>query len=360
MKLLTILGARPQFIKAAVVSRSIAKTEQIEEILVHTGQHYDFTMSEVFFEELGIPVPTYHLGVGGLSHGAMTGRQLEKIEKILLEEEPDWVLVYGDTNSTLAGTLAAIKLNIPVAHIEAGLRSFNRKMPEEHNRVLTDHAADLLFSPTPTATAHLIREGIPEKRIKQVGDVMYDAALLFGPLAAEKSKLLTKLSFSQRAFILATIHRAETTDNPKLLQRILQALQQSPLPVELPLHPRTHNKVSPNVLDHPNLYVIEPVGYLDMIALEQAATLIATDSGGVQKEAYFHGKPCLTLRTETEWTELLDAGWNRLAPLNSIKSIVDSINQTLSTQGKPINVFGNGTSAQLILQNLLAEKNCKN
>jgi UDP-GlcNAc3NAcA epimerase len=360
MKLLTILGARPQFIKAAVVSRSIAEMQQFEEILVHTGQHYDFTMSEVFFEELGIPVPTYHLGVGGLSHGAMTGRQLEKIEKILLEEEPDWVLVYGDTNSTLAGTLAAIKLNIPVAHIEAGLRSFNRKMPEEHNRVLTDHAADLLFSPTPTATAHLIREGIPEKRIKQVGDVMYDAALLFGPLAAEKSKLLTKLSFSQGAFILATIHRAETTDNPKLLQRILRALQQSPLPVVLPLHPRTHKKVSPKVLDHPNLHVIEPVGYLDMIALEQAATLIATDSGGVQKEAYFHGKPCLTLRTETEWIELLDAGWNRLAPLNSVKSIVDSINQTLNTQGKPINVFGNGTSSQLILQSLLAEKNYKN
>jgi len=352
MKILTIIGARPQFVKAAAVSHTVSTTLGLAEILVHTGQHYDAAMSEVFFEELGIPHPAYHLGIGGLSHGAMTGRQLEKIEEVLLQEKPDWVLVYGDTNSTLAGALAAIKLQIPVAHVEAGLRSFNRRMPEEHNRVLTDHSADLLLAPTPTAVENLIREGLSSSQIHHVGDVMFDAVKLFRPIAEAQSKVLSSLPSQNTSFILATIHRAETTDNLAVLQRIIRALQLSPLPVVLPLHPRTRKVTPADWWEHRNLIILDPVGYLDMLVLEQNAALIVTDSGGVQKEAFFQGTPCVTLRTETEWTELIEAGWNRLAPLHSVEAIQATIETAMGSRGITLDVYGDGHGAQKILQQL--------
>lgn len=312
MKIITIIGARPQFIKAATVSRAIKARDDIKEVIVHTGQHYDANMSDIFFEEMDIPKPDHHLGIGGGGHGQMTGRQLESIERVLLEEKPDCVLVYGDTNSTLAGTLAAVKLHIPVAHVEAGLRSFNRRMPEEINRVLTDHAADMLFAPTQTAIDNLSQEGIPSDRTHLVGDVMYDAALFYADRAS-KPAWFDALEVQSSGFILATIHRAENTDDSQRLTDILTGLSQSGRQVVLPLHPRTGKRIQ--ILGLPNfknLHIVPPVGYLEMVWLEKNCDLIATDSGGVQKEAYFHGKRCITLRDETEWVELVDTGWNVL------------------------------------------------
>jgi len=322
MKTISIVGARPQFIKAAAVSRVLQKTQGVREVLVHTGQHYDANMSEVFFEELEIPRPDYNLGIGSATHGAQTGRMLEAIEEVLLREKPDWVLVYGDTNSTLAGALAAVKLHIPVAHIEAGLRSFNRRMPEEINRVLTDHASDILFAPTKAAVENLRREGISEEQIQLVGDVMYDAALYYGKKAECQSQSLNRLGLKPKEYILATIHRAENTDDPRRLRAIFEGLAEvdQEMKVVLPLHPRTrvvlvevglYDKVARSVC------LIEPVGYLDMVMLEKNARAIATDSGGVQKEAFFHRVPCLTLREETEWVELVDLGWNCIIPPTS-------------------------------------------
>lgn len=312
MKIITIIGARPQFIKAATVSRAIKARDDIKEVIVHTGQHYDANMSDIFFEEMDIPKPDHHLGIGGGGHGQMTGRQLESIERVLLEEKPDCVLVYGDTNSTLAGTLAAVKLHIPVAHVEAGLRSFNRRMPEEINRVLTDHAADMLFAPTQTAIDNLSQEGIPSDRTHLVGDVMYDAALFYSDRAS-KPAWFDALEVQSSGFVLATIHRAENTDDSQRLTDILTGLSQSGRQVVLPLHPRTGKRIQ--ILGLPNfknLHIVPPVGYLEMVWLEKNCDLIATDSGGVQKEAYFHGKRCITLRDETEWVELVDTGWNVL------------------------------------------------
>lgn len=309
-KIVTIVGARPQFIKAAVVSRAFSRLfPDLQELLIHTGQHYDANMSSVFFDELDIPDPRYNLGVGGGTHGQNTGRMIEKVERVLLQERPDWVLVYGDTDSTLAGALAAVKLHIPVAHVEAGLRSFNRGMPEEINRVLVDHVAHLLFTPTIQATENLRCEGIAGDRVVQVGDVMYDAMLHYGANKSHLNAVLDTLSLRRSGYILVTVHRQENTDNRQRLCQLLSGLSVARLPVIWPLHPRTRARLAEFGIDMPpNVQVIDPVGYLDMLALEQQAAMIATDSGGVQKEAYFHRIPCLILRDETEWIELVETG----------------------------------------------------
>lgn len=311
-KIFTVVGARPQFIKAAVVSRAIADTEGITEVLVHTGQHYDSNMSDVFFDELDIPRPHHHLGVGGGTHGQNTGRMLEKLEALMQAEKPDWVLVYGDTDSTLAGALAASKLHIPVAHVEAGLRSFNRRMPEEINRVLTDHVSSVLFAPTVTAARHLANEGIEGNKVNVVGDVMYDAALFYKARAKPPTDAIVA-KWEPGSYALCTVHRAENTDDPDRMKGILAGLASAPYPVVMPIHPRTRARLAQMGLAMPpNVHVIDPVGYLEMVWLEMNCRLVITDSGGVQKEAYFHGKPCVTLRDETEWTELVDLGVNRL------------------------------------------------
>jgi UDP-GlcNAc3NAcA epimerase len=355
MKLLTVIGARPQFIKAATVSRLIKNRNDISEVIVHTGQHFDDNMSKIFFDELEIPKPDYNLGIGGSYHGAMTGRQLEKIETVLLDEKPDWVLVYGDTNSTLAGALAAVKLHIPVAHVEAGLRSFNRQMPEEINRILTDHAADLLLAPTDTAVSNLENEGLKDKTLL-VGDVMYDAALFYANIAESKSNILSKIDLDK--YVLATIHRAENTDDDVRLQNIVNGLLElsQKIQVVLPIHPRTAKtleKLSLFEKLNNGIKLIEPVGYLDMVMLEKHAKLIVTDSGGVQKEAFFHKVPCVTLREETEWVELLDLGWNRLVAKNEMSKLSDICMAAIETQGKEDNPYGSGNSAGKIIELLL-------
>ena len=311
MKIVTIVGARPQFIKAAAVSRALR--QRFREVLVHTGQHYDGNMSQVFFEELGIPPPECNLGIGSGEHGAQTGAILAAVEQVLLQEKPDRVLVYGDTNSTLAGALAAAKLHVPVAHVEAGLRSFNRRMPEEINRVLTDHVADLLFCPSQTAVDHLAAEGI-RAGVHRVGDVMYEALLNAVRLAEQRSNALERLGVAPGAYALATIHRAENTDDPARLGRLVAALQEvaRTLPVVFPVHPRTRRRL-PELAPGRGLHLVDPVGYLDMARLENGAALILTDSGGIQKEAYWLRVPCVTLREETEWVETVQQGWNVLA-----------------------------------------------
>lgn len=356
-RIITIVGARPQFVKAAVVSRVFRSVGGVCETLVHTGQHYDDNLSQVFFDELGIPGPTFHLGIGSGTHGAQTGRMLESIEKVLLAERPDWVLVYGDTNSTLAGALAAAKLHIPVAHVEAGLRSFNRRMPEEINRVLTDHASDLLFAPTEAAVTNLRREGIPAERILLVGDVMYDAALYYGDRAGQRSRILVRLGLQPKGYVLATIHRAENTDDPARLAAIFGGLVgvAGQIRVVLPLHPRTGNALAEaHMLDTlpPRLQLIEPVGYLDMVMLEKHARLIVTDSGGVQKEAYFHSVPCVTLRTETEWVELVELGWNRLVAPTCPDAVAGSILaalQAAAAERPHPELYGHGRAAEAIV-----------
>ena len=324
MKLVTVVGARPQFIKAAAVSRVIRDEQsgRIEEILVHTGQHYDENMSKVFFEELDIREPKFNLEISGGSHGAMTGRMLEGIERILLQERPDWVLVYGDTNSTLAGALAAAKLQIPIAHVEAGLRSFNLRMPEEINRILTDRISSLLFCPTDTAVRNLAAEGIT-RGVENVGDVMYDVALFYRDRARDRSSILQALRLPAGGFALATCHRAENTDDAVCLREILSGLVEvaRQLPVVLPLHPRTRKLIAQSGLTQhlSALTVTEPLPFMDMMALEQAARLIFTDSGGVQKEAFFYGVPCVTMREETEWVETVATGWNQLTGANATR-----------------------------------------
>lgn len=356
MKICTVIGARPQFIKAASVSRALSAVPDIRELLIHTGQHYDSNMSDVFFSELGIPAPSHNLGIGSGNHGAQTGRMLEALEQVMLKEKPDWVLVYGDTNSTLAGALAAVKLHIPVAHVEAGLRSFNKCMPEEINRILTDHAADLLFTPTTTATRHLEREGISPALIDQTGDVMYDAALYFGDLALRKSGILHTQRLNPGQYILSTVHRAENTDNPDRLAAILQGLStvSADIPVVLPMHPRTRATLEragrQSLLR--GITLIDPVGYIDMIMLERNAALIATDSGGVQKEAYFFQRPCVTLRNETEWVELVEMGWNTLCPPESGQVVASSILRQIGTAGQTGTPYGEGDSADRIVRRL--------
>lgn len=312
-KVLTVIGARPQFVKAAAVSRCIATQDGLQEVMVHTGQHFDSEMSDIFFDELDIPKPDYYLGVSGGGHGQMTGRMLEQLEAVMLEEKPDCVLVYGDTNSTLAGALAAVKLLLPIAHVEAGLRSYNRSMPEEINRIMTDHVSRFLFCPTRASIENLAREGIVDG-VYHVGDVMFDATLHAIEKAMEKSTILSDIGLEGREFSLATIHRAENTNTAKNLSAILDYLKQQSdnRAIVLPLHPRTKQAVERFGLDIDGVQVIKPVGYLDMARLLSCCSDVITDSGGVQKEAYFHGKRCTTLRDETEWGETVEAGWNRL------------------------------------------------
>jgi len=350
MKVLTIVGARPQFIKAWPVGRAL-RALGIEEFLVHSGQHYDERMSQVFFDEMGIRAPDRNLEIGSGGHGAQTGRMLMALESVMLEQRPDWVLVYGDTNTTLAGALAACKLEIPIAHVEAGLRSYNRSMPEEHNRVLTDHCSDLLLCPTDTAVANLAREGITSG-VHLVGDVMYDAVLHFGALARERSTILQTCGTTDGAYVLATIHRAYNTDAPARLLALLRSLDLLPHPVVLPLHPRTRQRLReafPDVAFR-RLQLIEPVGYLDMLRLEQGARAIVTDSGGVQKEAYFFGVPCFTLRPETEWIETVESGWNTLVGHDGGEELAIRMSAWSPPADRPPTLFGSGSSAPAIAQ----------
>lgn len=351
-KIITIVGARPQFVKAAVVSRAIATDGRMHEIIVHTGQHFDANMSEVFFTEMAIPKPHYNLNISSLSHGAMTGRMLEKIEEVLLQEKPDLVLVYGDTNSTLAGALAAKKLHIKVAHVEAGLRSFNMDMPEEINRILTDRISDLLFCPTDTAIRNLEREGFGniDCRIIENGDVMQDAALFY----ATKAK---KPDFNIPAhFALCTAHRAENTDDPNRLQAIFTALEKisEKYPVVLPLHPRTKAKLSDIHYDftHTKIHFINPVGYLEMVYLLKNCQFVLTDSGGLQKEAYFFRKNCVTLRDETEWIELITNGFNILAGANTETILEAADEMAVKKNDFSVHLYGNGNAGEIIVQNL--------
>lgn len=353
MKIVTIIGARPQFIKAAVISRALKNKKEITEIIIHTGQHFDTNMSDIFFEEMEIPKPDYNLNINGLGHGAMTGQMLEKIEEVLVKEKPDWVLVYGDTNSTLAGALAAKKLHTKVAHVEAGLRSFNTKMPEEINRILTDRISDILFCPTETAVKNLQNEGYQNMdcKIVNVGDVMQDAALFYAEKAKQPEAVLPK------KFILCTVHRAENTDNPEAFKNIFEVLEEisNKTTVVLPLHPRTRIKLTALNYDFNNskIQFIEPVGYLQMVYLLKNCELVMTDSGGLQKEAYFFKKQCLTLREETEWVELVENGFNRICGSDKNKIIVGLkaiINKPQINFKK--HLYGNGDAGELIIKHL--------
>jgi len=362
MKIITIIGARPQFIKAAAVSRAIRQHNQqsdqkIQEIIIHTGQHFDKNMSDVFFSELEIPKPYYNLEIANLSHGAMTGRMLEAIEAVLQEQQPDVVLIYGDTNSTLAGALAAGKMHIPVAHVEAGLRSFNNKMPEEINRILSDKISNFLFCPTETAVETLKNEGITDG-VHNVGDVMYDVTLHY----REKAKAQINLNqwrVTEGNYVLCTIHRAENTDNTVRLQSILEALREiaKETPVLLPIHPRTkqllHNVGKEEWLD--SITILEPLSYLEMLRLEMSAKAILTDSGGMQKEAFFHRVPCITMRDETEWVETVILGWNNIAGADKEK-IVKAFHALgeMSVANNIRSPYGTGNSANQILDILLA------
>ena len=358
-KILTIIGARPQFVKAAILSRLIRSDEWkalFHETILHTGQHYDENMSEIFFRDMQIPKPDIQLHIGGTTHGAMTGQMLIEIEAALIRVKPDMVLVYGDTNSTLAGALAASKLNIPIAHVESGLRSYNMRMPEEQNRILTDHLATWLFCPTVTAVKNLSREGIASG-LYQVGDIMLDATLFYQRvLAIEEQQGKNRLSnlnlkHIPEYFLLATIHRAENTDNITRLTQIVEALNEVSCDIILPLHPRTRKKLSEsNIVLGDNITAIEPIGYLEMLALELRAEAIITDSGGVQKEAYFLRKPCITLRDETEWIETLENGWNILVGADKEKII-----NTCNLKETPINqsnFFGTGDTGSKVLKRL--------
>lgn len=351
MKVLTVLGARPQFIKASVVSRAIQQVDGIDEILLHTGQHFDENMSEIFFNQLNIPRPNIQLSINGSSHGEMTGRMLVEIEQALLNHKPDRVMVYGDTNSTLAGALAAAKLLIPVAHVEAGLRSFNMKMPEEINRILTDQISDLLLCPTDTAVQNLNSEGFANKpvRVLKVGDVMQDSALLFAQLAKGPEAGLPE------GFILATLHRAENTDNPERLASIVSALNEihsTLAPVVLPLHPRTRKLVALYNFEL-KVHLIDPVGYFEMLWLLDNCQLVVTDSGGVQKEAYFFGKACVTMREQTEWVELLEVGANELVG-SSKAEIIEAVSNNLGrTVQDPEKLYGGGTASERIVNELI-------
>jgi UDP-GlcNAc3NAcA epimerase len=384
MKIVTIVGARPQFIKAAAVSRAIqaynqrgpstgrfSSKKKIHEIFVHTGQHYDTLMDRVFFEELELPHPNYHLGVGSGSHARQTGTMLERIETVLERERPEIVLVYGDTNSTLAGALTAAKLNIPVAHVESGLRSYNRSMPEEINRLITDHLSTLLFCPTPEAVRNLQKEGIKDGRtrsVRKVGDVMYDSILYYSKLAEKKSTILKDLGLFPYSdlpnphsairipnYYLATLHRAENTDDPKRLKSILKALSEigREMPVVLPLHPRTRKMMKTYGLFPKSRGIrwIEPVSYLNMLSLEKNARAILTDSGGVQKEAYWLKVPCFTLREETEWVETVRSGWNVLVGTGA-RRIVEEVSRLEMRKRPPRRkgVFGDGRASEKVVQ----------
>lgn len=360
IKIVTIVGARPQFIKAAAVSRVIRDeySDRIEEVIVHTGQHFDPNMSEVFFKEMDIPEPKYKLEVSGGGHGEMTGRMLEAIERVLLEEKPQWVLVYGDTNSTLAGALAAAKLHIPISHVEAGLRSFNMRMPEEVNRILADRVSTKLFCPTNAAVKNLMLDGIVDG-VYNVGDVMYDASIFYKELSNKHSKIKSDLAVENIEFGLVTCHRAENTDSPERLNQILSALGDisNDIKLVLPLHPRTYKKICEYGFEHiiRNITLTPPLPFLDMIALEQSANVIFTDSGGVQKEAFFYQVPCITMRNETEWVETVSLGCNVLVDANqsAIKNAFYNVANTIKKVEKIENPYGDGNASSKIITNLL-------
>jgi UDP-GlcNAc3NAcA epimerase len=356
VRVMSVLGARPQFIKAAMVSRSL-KDARLEEIMVHTGQHYDYDMSRLFFEQLGLDIPPHNLEVGSGSHGAQTGRILEQVEALMFAQRPDMVLVYGDTNSTIAGALAAAKLHIPVAHVEAGLRSFNRAMPEEINRVVTDHLSDLLFVPTDSAVANLRREGIPDSKIVLTGDVMLDSVKRFESLfRRERDQLFQQLRLSDRNYFVATVHRAENTDEAVRLEAIVgafQAIADEDVPVVWPVHPRTRKRLGEiGFQPGERLLLLDPIGYIQMQALLTGARGVLTDSGGIQKEAAFHGVPTVTLRDETEWPETINAGCNVLVGA-SREGIVKA---ALAASGRldPPAGFGDGHAAARIAASIVA------
>jgi len=350
MKILTILGARPQFINAASISREIAKYKELKEVIVHTGQHFDANMSDIFFDEMKIPKPNYNLNINGLSHGAMTGQMIERIEEVVLKEKPDWIIVYGDTNSTLAGAIVASKLHIKLAHIEAGLRSFNMKMPEEVNRILTDRVSDILFCPTDTAIENLQNEGYDNfsSKIIKSGDVMQDGAMFYKKFATKP-----KCNIEEN-YILATIHRAENTDNEKRLRAVFEALNEigKEKQVILPLHPRTKNIINKLNIDTNNLKIIDPVGYLDMVWLITNCELVMSDSGRLQKEAFFFHKPCITLRDETEWVELVEHNFNILVGADKEK-ILEVYKNAIFNQEFSMDFYGKGQASKKIVQGLI-------
>ena len=375
MKLVTIIGARPQIIKAAALSRAIKNhfSGKIQEVIVHTGQHYDDNMSQVFFDELGIPHPDYNLHVGSASHGVQTARMTEGIEALLMKEQPDFIVLYGDTNSTLAGAVAAAKIHVPIVHIEAGLRSFNKSMPEEINRIVCDHCSTLLFSPTHAGVENLKREGFPmdndgpytidNPKVYHCGDIMYDNSLHFADIAEEKTDIIQRLALADRPFILATIHRDSNTDHPERLNAIFDALIQlsKETQVVLPLHPRTAKLLKTNldsekqtqIFNSPSISLIPPVSFLEMIALERHAQLVMTDSGGVQKEAYFFQKPCIILRPETEWVEIVETGNAILADADK-RRILEAWEHFKSNPPTAFpEIFGDGHAAEFMLEQML-------
>ncbi|MEQ1732358.1 MAG: UDP-N-acetylglucosamine 2-epimerase (non-hydrolyzing) [Bacteroidia bacterium] len=379
LKIVTIIGARPQIIKASAISRAVKDyfATQITEIIVHTGQHYDPAMSQVFFGELSIPQPHYNLNVGSGAHGVQTAKMIEGIEKILIDEKPDWIVLYGDTNSTLAGAIAAAKIHVPIAHIEAGLRSYNKAMPEEINRIMCDHASTLLFSPTSTGYDNLMREGFSADTTQKAsanaphvyhcGDVMFDNLLHFSTIANQKTTLLHDLKLTPNNYILATVHRDNNTDVPERLHAILRSMNtistQHNLAVVLPLHPRTrkilaqpqHEDIMAELAANAHFHIIEPLSYLQMIVMQHNARLIMTDSGGVQKEAFFFAKPCIILRHETEWTELITCGMATLCDADGDKIITAfNVFNTKKVAELP-NLYGDGAAAQFILGKLLTE-----
>ena len=369
MKLFSIVGARPQFIKIAPICRAIASRNKdshvLDDVIIHTGQHYDPSMSDVFFDELNIPKADFHLGVGSGAHGAQTGQMLEKLEELMLSQKPDMVVIYGDTNSTVAGALAAAKLHIPIAHIEAGLRSFNRKMPEEVNRIVADHISDMLLAPTPTAIANLEKENLADRTIYS-GDIMHDAVIYNCKLAEKKSSILKDLSLTSNDYAVVTVHRAENTDDTERLGIILNALNEvaeGGLKLVFPIHPRTKKTISTQFTDwkpSENLQLIEPVGYLDMLQLVANAKMALTDSGGLQKETFFLNCPCITIRDETEWVETVDGGGNIVTGVDKNK-IIDAVNYWIKkTEKEDVDfsiqaqkAFGTGNSADKIIQAIL-------
>ncbi len=379
MKIVTIIGARPQIIKAAALSRAIKAqfADRIKEVIVHTGQHYDENMSKVFFDELGIPRPDYNLHVGSASHGVQTARMIEGIEQILNDEKPDYIVLYGDTNSTLAGAVAASKIHIPIVHIEAGLRSFNKSMPEEINRIVCDHCSTLLFSPTETGFKNLVNEGfktdnaapytIDNPKVYHCGDIMYDNSLYFANLADQKVDLLQHLGLSRKPYILCTLHRDSNTDNPQRLNSIVDAIMElaKEIPVVLPMHPRTrkmvHQLLKPQKTEQffstPNLHITEPVSFLEMIQLEQHTSLVMTDSGGVQKESYFFKKPCVILRPETEWIEIVNAGAASLVDADYKKILIISRHYIKNSPDNYPDFFGDGHAAEFILKEMTKNLN---
>lgn len=359
-KIVTILGARPQFVKGAVLSRIIKNTEELEEIIVHTGQHYDANMSAIFFDEMEIPKPTYNLNINGLGHGAMTGQMMEKIEEVLLKEKPDAVVVYGDTNSTIAGALTAKKLHVKVIHIEAGLRSFNMKMPEEINRIVTDRISDLLSCPTETAINNLQKEGFDNlsTEIVQHGDIMKDAVEFYSKTSAEKSSILKDLKLKNNQFVVATIHRQENTDSKQTLTAVFKGLDaiNEKTKVVLPLHPRTAKKLKEFDIKT-NITIIKPIGYFDMLELLKNCTMVITDSGGLQKEAFFNKKYCIIVREETEWIELVNHGFAKIVGSNADK-MVATFNEFLKQQKSfDMELYGNNVGGKIVssILNLIKE-----